>query len=73
MGVAWATTFYFFLFGFLSIKANIFVKFLNGLAHSFIGLFMVLIMELIFTFFKKYEEHKKSNALLKEILKKKCD
>ena len=73
LGVAWATTIYFFFFGFFSIKANFFIKFLNGLIHSLIGLFVVLIVELIFITFKKYEEQRATNRLLKEILEKKCD
>ena len=70
LGAAWAVTFYGFFNGFISIDANIFVKFLSGLVHMFLGLIAVLVVEVIYLQFKKYEEQKKTNRLLREILKK---
>ena len=73
LGVAWAATFYFFLVGIFSTNANYLIKFINGFLHSLIGLFLVIIIEMIFLYFKKYEEQKITNKLLKELLKRECD
>ena len=71
LGAAWAVTFYGFFNGFSSVDANIFIKFLSGLVHMFIGLIAILVIEVIYLQFKRYEEQKKTNRLLKEMLKKK--
>jgi len=70
LGAAWAATFYSFVYGFTSTNANILIKFLNGTVHMFFGLFLVLIVELIYLQFKKYEEQKKTNRLLRDLIKK---
>ena len=70
LGAAWAVTFYGFLSGFSSVDSNIFIKFLSGLIHMFIGFIAVLVIEVIYLQFKRYEEQKRTNRLLREILKK---
>jgi len=70
LGAAWAVTFYGFFNGFSSVDANIFIKFLSGLVHMFIGIVAVLVIEVIYLQFKRYEEQKRTNRLLREILKK---
>ena len=70
LGAAWAASFYAFLNGFFSINANIVIRVANGLIHFVIGLAFVLIIELIYVEFKKYEEQKETNRLLKKLLEK---
>jgi cell shape-determining protein MreC len=73
LGAAWAATIYLFFYGFITFNGNFFIKFLNAILHFVFGLILVLIVELIFNFFKLLDEQKKTNKLLKEILEKKCD
>ena len=70
LGAAWAVAFYGFFNGFSSVDANIFVKFMSGLVHMFLGIVAVLLIEVIYLQFKKYDEQKKTNILFREILKK---
>jgi len=71
LGAAWAATFYSFFYGFFHSNSNFFVSILSGIVHMFFGLILVLIVELIYLQFKKYEELKKSNRLLRELTNKK--
>jgi len=73
LGVAWATAFYLLFYGFMVFNGAFFLKILNGILHFVFGLFFVLIVELIYNFFKMLEEQKTTNKLLKELLEKKCD
>ena len=70
LGAAWAASFYAFLSGFFSINASFIVRVANGLIHFGIGLIFVLLLELIYLQFKKYEEQKETNRLLKKLLEK---
>jgi len=73
LGAAWAATIYLFFYGFVTFRGNLILKFLNGGLHLVFGLIFVLIVELIFNFFKMLDEQKKTNRLLKELLEKECD
>ncbi len=70
LGAAWAASFYGLLNGFFSINGNLFVRFANGIIHFGLGLIFVLLVELIYLQFKRYEEQKETNRLLKKILEK---
>ena len=56
LGAAWAVALYGFVSGFTSLSTNIFLKFLNGLFHACVGLFLVLLLEAIYTIFKIRED-----------------
>jgi len=71
LGAAWAATFYGFLYGLFSTHANFFIKLSSAIIHSFIGIALVIIVELIYLQFKRYEEQKETNRLLRELLEKK--
>ena len=70
LGAAWAASFFGLISGIFSINGNIFVKLANGIIHFGFGLLFVLLIELIYLQFKKYEEQKETNRLLKKILEK---
>jgi len=70
LGAAWAASFYGLLNGFFSINGNLFVRLANSIIHFGLGLIFVLIVELIYLQFKRYEEQKETNRLLKKILEK---
>jgi len=53
LGVAWAFSVIGFFYGFGSISANIFFKFLNALVHTAIGLFFFFFIEALFVIFNK--------------------
>ena len=59
LGAAWAVALYGFISGFTSLHANIFFKFLNAFFHACAGLFLVLLLEAIYTVFKIREEQLK--------------
>ena len=70
LGAAWAASFYGLLNGFFSIHGNFFVRLANSIIHFGLGLVFVIIVELIYLQFKKYEEQKETNRLLKKLLEK---
>jgi len=69
LGAAWATALYGFFYGFLYTNSNIFFKLIGGLIHSVMGLFLVLVIELIYRLFMNHELLKEQNRLLKELKK----
>ncbi len=73
LGAAWGSALYGFIYGYVSTFGNFFIKLSSGILHFFAGLFFVLFLEFIYVQFKKYEEQKKTNRLLKELLEKKVD
>ncbi len=73
LGVAWASAFYGFLYGLFTTRGNLLTKLASGVIDLLFGLFFVLLIELIYIQFKKYEEQRKTNRLLQELLEKKFD
>jgi hypothetical protein len=69
LGSAWATTLYGFIYGFFSINSNFFVKLISAFIHAIVGLFFVLLIELIYRLFMNHELLKEQNKLLKELKK----
>jgi len=71
LGTAWATTFCSFFYGFSHSNSNFLISLFSGIIGMFFGLILVLLVELIYLQFKRYEELKKSNRLLRELIKRK--
>jgi len=70
LGAAWAVALYGLINGFIHSYGNFLIKIISAVIHSFVGLFLVIVIELIFLQFKKYEICKENNKLLKELNKK---
>jgi len=66
LGAAWATALYGLIYGFFSTHSTIFVKIISAIIHSMIGLFFVVILELIYRLFINHELLKEQNKLIKE-------
>jgi len=56
LGTAWAVVFYGFFSGFSSVAGNFFLKLISAFIHASVGLFLVLLLEAIYTIFKIYEK-----------------
>ncbi len=69
LGAAWATALYGFFYGLLYTNANIFFKIVSALIHFVVGLFLVLVIELVYRLFINHELLKEQNRLLKELKK----
>ncbi len=69
LGAAWAAVLYGFFSGFNSLDANIFIKLINALIYSMFGLFLVLLVEVVYRFFKNHEILKKQLEILEELQK----
>jgi hypothetical protein len=67
LGAAWATALYGFFYGFFYTNSNIFFKVVSGLIHSTLGLFLVLVLEVVYRFFINHELLKEQTKLLKEL------
>lgn len=66
LGAAWAAVLYGFLSGFNSVDSNIFIKLITAIIHSIFGLFLVLLVEVLYRFFKNHEILKSQLQILKE-------
>ncbi len=71
LGVAWAIAFYSFVYGFAFTNGSIFIRVISAIIHLIFGLLGVVLVEMIFAFFKNFEIQKENNKLLKELLEKK--
>ncbi len=69
LGAAWAAVLYGFFFGFFSTYSNIFIKLLSGIVHAIFGLFLVLLVEALYRYFKNHEILKEQLEILKKIEK----
>ena len=70
LGVAWAIAFYSLIYGFTFSHGNILIRLISAIIHFIFGLIAVVVVEMIFAFFKNIEIQEENNKLLKELLER---
>ena len=70
LGIAWATAFYSLIYGFVSTNGNFLLKLIYAIIHFIFALGFVVLVEMIFKFFKNSQLQEENNKLLKEFLER---
>jgi len=70
LGIAWATAFYSLIYGFASTNGNFLLKIISAIIHFIFALGFVVLVEMIFNFFKNSQLQEENNKLLKEFLER---